>query len=100
MAAVLESDQRTACMAEAVQPHCGDGEVGQGEECDCGQDCLAPSSCCQPHTGGDIQASTTSQPAARTIQHTAPGRLHNPPRLQGTPDQLNLRLTNIYIAKF
>ena len=61
MAAVLESDQRTACMTEAVQPHCGDGEVGRGEECDCGQDCLTPSSCCQPHTGGDTQASNTSQ---------------------------------------
>ena len=32
---------------------------GRGEECDRGQD--GPS-CYQPHTGGDTQASTTSQP--------------------------------------
>ena len=50
--AVLNSSHRMACLKKVAATFCGDGVVGDGEECDCGSDwsCLITQSCCTPNT--------------------------------------------------
>ena len=49
----LQSPTRIACLTDEATSFCGDGVLGQDEECDCGSvfQCVASRSCCIPPDG-------------------------------------------------